>query len=264
MPDDLAAEMGRLIVAVSAAVETLPSVGRVQVAKYGDGGAHLHLFFLARPARMLQLRGSPLLDWEENLPPVPLEVTRANAEFVGGAAGRPARWRRSRLASPELYKAPCTTPHRIGQAGRMPRRTAAERHLDSVPAPAPDASSDPSAELADLLVAYHHPMRRWLTEVLALEGPANVGQLAARTDLAVGSVSHHLKVLHRQGLVEPAPDLARDTRESWWRLCDRGLSWSVDDFEEGTLGRRVAETAEGENFRHQVRAVGRLAPAAGR
>jgi hypothetical protein len=31
---------------------------------------------------MLQLRGSPLLDWEENLPPVPLEVHRANAEHV--------------------------------------------------------------------------------------------------------------------------------------------------------------------------------------
>jgi DNA-binding transcriptional ArsR family regulator len=140
----------------------------------------------------------------------------------------------------------------IGEADRMPRRTAAERHLDSVPAPAaPDASS----ELADLLVAYHHPIRRWLCELLALEGPANVGQLAARTELAVGSVSHHLKALHRQGLVEPAPDLARDTRESWWRLCDRPLTWSVDDFEEGTLGRRVAETAEIENFRHQVRAV---------
>jgi hypothetical protein len=31
---------------------------------------------------MLQLRGSPLLDWEENLPPVPLDVHRANAEHV--------------------------------------------------------------------------------------------------------------------------------------------------------------------------------------
>jgi hypothetical protein len=31
---------------------------------------------------MLQLRGSPMLDWEENLPPVPLGVLRANAEFV--------------------------------------------------------------------------------------------------------------------------------------------------------------------------------------
>jgi len=133
----------------------------------------------------------------------------------------------------------------------MPRRTAAERHLDSVPA---TASGD-GPELADLLVAYHHPLRRWLCELLALEGPANVGHLAARTDLAVGSVSHHLKVLHRQGLVEPAPERARDTRESWWRLSDTRLSWSVDDFEEGSLGRRVAETAELENLRHQVRAV---------
>ena len=82
VPDHLSAEMGRLIVAVSAAVESLPSVARVQLAKYGDGGAHLHLFFFGRPARMLQLRGSPLLDWEENLPPVPLEVHRANAEHV--------------------------------------------------------------------------------------------------------------------------------------------------------------------------------------
>jgi hypothetical protein len=82
VPERLAAEMGRLIVEVSAAVEALPSVGRVQLAKYGDGGAHLHLLFLGRPARALQLRGSPLIDWAENLPPVPLEVHRANAGFV--------------------------------------------------------------------------------------------------------------------------------------------------------------------------------------
>lgn len=83
VPAHLASEMGTLIVAVSAAVEALPSVGRVQLAKYGDGGAHLHLFIFGRPgrpARMLQLRGSPLLDWEEKLPPVPLQVHRANAQ----------------------------------------------------------------------------------------------------------------------------------------------------------------------------------------
>jgi diadenosine tetraphosphate (Ap4A) HIT family hydrolase len=100
VPEHLAAEMGTLIVAVSAAVEALPSVGRVQLAKYGDGGAHLHLFFFGRPARMLQLRGSPLLDWEENLPPVPVEVHRANAEavaerVVASVGGTGPAWRRS-------------------------------------------------------------------------------------------------------------------------------------------------------------------------
>ncbi|GAA1728864.1 hypothetical protein GCM10009809_25560 [Isoptericola hypogeus] len=96
VPADLAAEMGQLIVAISAAVEALPSVGRVQLAKWGDGGAHLHLAFLGRPARVLQFRGSPLLDWAENLPDVPADVLRVNAEFVaahlaaavGGEVGR--------------------------------------------------------------------------------------------------------------------------------------------------------------------------------
>ncbi len=135
----------------------------------------------------------------------------------------------------------------------MPRRTAAERHLVSAPPTAPE--QDPSDELAALLVAFHHPLRRWLTELLGVEGPANVGQLAARTGLAVGSVSHHLKILHRQDLIQPAPELAHDTRESWWRLKPRSMTWSIEDFAEGTLGRRVAQTAEAENLRFQVRAM---------
>lgn len=82
VPDDLAAEMGRLVVAVVAAVEELPSVGRAHLARWGDGGAHLHLFVLGRPARVLQMRGSPLLDWEENLPVLPDQVHGVNAAFV--------------------------------------------------------------------------------------------------------------------------------------------------------------------------------------
>lgn len=84
MPDELASEMGLLMVAIAAGVEELPSVGRCHVGRYGDGGAHVHPFFFGRPARMMQLRGSPLLDWEENLPPVPEHVRRANAAHVAG------------------------------------------------------------------------------------------------------------------------------------------------------------------------------------
>lgn len=83
LPDDLASEMGRLMVAVTAAVEELPSVGRCHVGRYGDGGAHLHPFFFGRPTRMPQLRGSTLLDWEENLPAMPEDVRRANGGHVG-------------------------------------------------------------------------------------------------------------------------------------------------------------------------------------
>jgi DNA-binding transcriptional ArsR family regulator len=128
----------------------------------------------------------------------------------------------------------------------MPRRTAEDRHR---------LHAATTHELMDVLVALHHPTRRWLVELLWVEGPATVGRLASRTGLAVGSVSHHLKPLHQQGLIEPAPDLARDTRESWWRVTPRNLSWSVDDFEPDSLGRRVADQAEAENFRYQVRAT---------
>jgi DNA-binding transcriptional ArsR family regulator len=128
----------------------------------------------------------------------------------------------------------------------MPRKTADERHRI-------DATT--TTEMMDVLVALHHPTRRWLVELLWVEGPATVGRLAARTGLAVGSVSHHLKPLHRQGFIEPAPDLARDTRESWWRVTPRSFRWSVDDFEPDSLGRRVADQAEVENFRYQARAT---------
>ena len=128
----------------------------------------------------------------------------------------------------------------------MTRRTAEERHR---------IEQDVSTELMDVLVALHHPTRRWLAELLWVEGPATVGRLAARTGLAVGSVSHHLKPLHQQGFIEPAPELARDTRESWWRTTPRNLSWSVEDFEPDSLGRRVADQAEVENFRYQARAI---------
>ncbi len=82
LPPELASELGQLLVVVAAAVEALPSVGRCQVARYGDGSAHVHLFFFGRPARAGQFRGSTLVDWEENLPRLPEHVADENARFV--------------------------------------------------------------------------------------------------------------------------------------------------------------------------------------
>lgn len=95
LPDDLAAELGVLMVRICTAIESLPSVGRAHVQKLGDGAAHLHVWFLGRPARTDQFLGSPLLDWEESFPRVPTEVLRGNARAVaerltasvGGAPG---------------------------------------------------------------------------------------------------------------------------------------------------------------------------------
>lgn len=131
----------------------------------------------------------------------------------------------------------------------MPRRPAQERHRDSAPGPEHTWPLTDQA-LIDALIALHHPVRRRLYEALYGGGPATVGELAATCGLAVGSVSHHLKPLHRSGFVEPAPELARDTRESWWRAVHRSLSWRVDEMPPGSVARQVGEMAEHANLRY--------------
>jgi hypothetical protein len=98
LPMDRAAEMGQIMVALGAAIESLPSVARVHVLKWGDGGAHAHIFFYARPTRMPQLRGTMLAVWDDFLPHIPVDVRDANARAViqdlvrtyGGCALGPA------------------------------------------------------------------------------------------------------------------------------------------------------------------------------
>ena len=67
----LAREMGFLIWRVERALRSVGGIGRVHVNRWGDGGAHLHLWFFARPEGVLQLRGSSLSDWTDCLPPMP-------------------------------------------------------------------------------------------------------------------------------------------------------------------------------------------------
>jgi len=85
LPDALAADLGRLIVHVSRAIEGLPHVARAHVSRWGDGGAHLHVFFFARPAGFGQLRGTCMALWDDVLPPVPAQEHAADAAAVGRA-----------------------------------------------------------------------------------------------------------------------------------------------------------------------------------
>lgn len=60
----------------------LPHVGRVHACRWGDGGAHCHLWFIARPARMPGIRGSLAVEWDAMLPPPPEEIWRADLKAV--------------------------------------------------------------------------------------------------------------------------------------------------------------------------------------
>jgi diadenosine tetraphosphate (Ap4A) HIT family hydrolase len=85
LPDDLAADMGLLTVRVERAVRRVGGIGRVHVGRWGDGGAHLHVWFMARPEGLLQLRGSFAAIWDDILPPLPEEIWRANLATVAAA-----------------------------------------------------------------------------------------------------------------------------------------------------------------------------------
>jgi hypothetical protein len=80
-----AAELGPLLVRIERAVASIPGVGNVHVGRWGEGSEHCHLWFLARPARMEQLRSSFATIWDDVLPPTPREVWDANAEIVRAA-----------------------------------------------------------------------------------------------------------------------------------------------------------------------------------
>ncbi|MBK5307078.1 MAG: hypothetical protein JJD92_10355 [Frankiaceae bacterium] len=85
LDDDMSAEMGRLIVRLDRAISALPGIGRVHINKWGDGGAHLHVCALARPAGLLQLRGSNLALWDDLLPALPEDVYAADLAMVAAA-----------------------------------------------------------------------------------------------------------------------------------------------------------------------------------
>jgi diadenosine tetraphosphate (Ap4A) HIT family hydrolase len=85
LPDELAAEFGVLLGRIERAVRGIGDIGRVHVCRWGDGGEHLHWWFLARPARMPQLLGTFAAIWDDVLPPLPEDVWRENIAAVAAA-----------------------------------------------------------------------------------------------------------------------------------------------------------------------------------
>ncbi len=88
LPDELAGEFGRLIVHVARAIESLPNIARAHVSRWGDGGAHLHVFFFARPEGFSQLRGTCFAIWDDLLPATPRETRDTDALSVAEALAR--------------------------------------------------------------------------------------------------------------------------------------------------------------------------------
>ena len=89
LDDDLASEYGRISNRLVRIIEHLPDVGRVHVERWGDGGAHMHVWFFARTRRLTGVLGSAAPEWNEILPPGPEDVWRADLHAV---ATKLANW----------------------------------------------------------------------------------------------------------------------------------------------------------------------------
>ena len=132
-----------------------------------------------------------------------------------------------------------------------PDGTAAESgRLDAVP-------TIPAKQLK----AKAHPVRLQLEAALGRRGFARAADLAADLGLPANQVSFHLRVLADAGLIEEAPEHARDRRDRVWRPAKAGwqLGSPEHPMEDEQLGGALLHAIAGE---HQdlVRRVVEWAP----
>jgi diadenosine tetraphosphate (Ap4A) HIT family hydrolase len=85
LPDERAAELGLLTTHIARHIEALPNVARAHVYRIGDGGAHLHVWFFARPEGQAQLYGSWMVVWDDLLPEYPADIAQSDAAVVADA-----------------------------------------------------------------------------------------------------------------------------------------------------------------------------------
>ena len=71
----------------------------------------------------------------------------------------------------------------------------------------------------DQLRAMAHPLRMAIVERVGRRGTARAADVAADLGVPANSVSYHLRILARGGVIEEAPEAARDRRDRMWRLA---------------------------------------------
>ncbi|MGO9560078.1 MAG: HIT family protein [Acidimicrobiales bacterium] len=85
LPDDVASTFGPVVARVERAILSLGDVARVHLYRWGDGGAHFHVWMIPRPLGMLEGKGMMLPLWEDILPNVPDDELKAAAEKIASA-----------------------------------------------------------------------------------------------------------------------------------------------------------------------------------
>jgi diadenosine tetraphosphate (Ap4A) HIT family hydrolase len=85
LPEVAAADFGKVVGRVERAILSLGGVGRVHLYRWGDGGAHFHVWLIPRPLGMIEANGMMLPLWEDVLPNVSDEELKTAAERIAEA-----------------------------------------------------------------------------------------------------------------------------------------------------------------------------------
>ncbi|BCJ40040.1 transcriptional regulator [Actinoplanes ianthinogenes] len=121
----------------------------------------------------------------------------------------------------------------------------------------------PTTEI-EALRALAHPLRMRILGSLRVEGPATSAILARRLSTDSGQTSHHLRMLHRHGFIDEAPELGKGDRgrERWWKAAQTASSWPNRGDDLGPGGPEVVAALDhaahlvwnqvADNFRVQV------------
>ena len=81
-----------------------------------------------------------------------------------------------------------------------------------------------------ILRAVAHPTRNRILSELSAAGSLRAADIARLLDVPANQASFHLRQLAKYGLVEEAPDEARDKRDRVWRLTDEdGIRFRTRD-----------------------------------
>lgn len=105
-----------------------------------------------------------------------------------------------------------------------------------------------------ILRAIAHPARNRILSELYAGGPLRAADVARILDIPANQASFHLRQLAKYGLVEEAPEEARDKRDRVWRMtADDGISFRTDDIRHQPGGDAAVEV-----YQRSARAWGYL------
>ncbi|MBW8750268.1 MAG: helix-turn-helix transcriptional regulator [Propionibacteriales bacterium] len=99
-----------------------------------------------------------------------------------------------------------------------------------------------SARVEDprILRAIAHPVRNRILGELSAAGHLRAADVADVLDIPANQASFHLRQLAKYGLVELAPELARDGRDRVWRpVHEHGLTIELSAMEKGPGGKEA-------------------------